>query len=219
MIKKRILGLAFGMLCLPMVATSAAYAEGMEVTIIGGPEEEETTPVTLDDIQLNKEVTIDGYATLLPTEFEFADKLGYYRAGLNYIANSDDYYQSGQEADFALVRMDVTNLSTVSRDFLKDCEIKVVYDDVYEYGGWFYQSNYDNEMSDNSDLAEAYGEDLGKQNERWAIGAEDNFKIDPMYKGHYIFGCTLPNSVVQSKDPLRMEIKLGGNDITYNIRK
>ena len=40
-----------------------------------------------------------------------------------------------------------------------------------------------------------------------------------MYTGIFVFGCTLPNSVVESKAPLRIEINLGGNELTYNIRK
>lgn len=218
MMKKAVRGFVLtvvGFMMLPSVAS----ADDMEVTLIGG-QEEEAVPVSLDDIQLNKEATIDGYAIILPTEFQMADQLGYYQAGANGIYYSYDYhygyYQSGQEAEYALLRMDITNLATISRDFLADCEVKAVYDDTYEYAGWTYQCNYDNATDDS---ANRYGEDNGIQNVRWAIDSEDNFPIEPMYQGHYIFGCTLPNSIVNSKSPLRMEIKIGGNDITYHIRK
>lgn len=203
-----------------MMLPSVASADDMEVTLIGG-QEEEAVPVSLDDIQLNKEATIDGYAIILPTEFQMADSLGYYQAGKHSIDSSYPqidcgYYNSGQEAEYALLRMDITNLATISRDFLADCEVKAVYDDTYEYAGWTYQCNYDNETLSKDNK---FGEDNGIQNVRWAIDSEDNFPIEPMYQGHYIFGCTLPNSIVNSKSPLRMEIKIGGNDITYHIRK
>lgn len=45
------------------------------------------------------------------------------------------------------------------------------------------------------------------------------FAAGPMYTGHYAFGCTLPNAVVNSKKPLRMVITIDGNELTYNIRK
>ena len=62
-------------------------------------------------------------------------------------------------------------------------------------------------------------EDCGKQNKNWVIDPADNFEIDPMYSGHYVFGCTLPNAVVNSEKPLRMVITIDGNELTYNIRK
>ena len=52
-----------------------------------------------------------------------------------------------------------------------------------------------------------------------AINSEKNFVIEPMYPKRYAFGCTLPNAVVSSKKPLRMEITIDGNEITYNIRR
>lgn len=195
-----------------LLGCSAALAEGMGVQVIGGPAAE-TEPVSLDNIKLNADVEIDGYAILNPTEFQFAEKLGYYQSGFSYIINPyNDYYESGADADYAILRMDITNVNAVSRNFLSSCEVKVIYDDTYEYGGWLYQSNYNNDASN-------YGDDAGKQNIRWVIDNADIFSIDPMYQGHYVFGCTLPNSVVNSKKPLRMVIMLDGNEITYNIRK
>lgn len=205
------------LLVLSMLLTaSAVLAEGMGVQVIGGPETE-TEPVSLDDIKLSAEAEVDGYAILCPTEFQFAEKLGYYRAGNSDIYDRRDYYQSGADADYAILRMDITNTAMISHNFLSSCEVKVIYDDVYEYAGWFYQSNYNNGTSTN--YKDVFGEDVGKQNMKWAINSADIFAIDPMYQGHYIFGCTLPNTVVTSKKPLRMVIMLDGNEITYNIRK
>lgn len=196
-----------------LLGCSVAMAE-MGVQVIGGPETE-TEPVSLDDLKLNVEAEIDGYGILCATDFAYKDRLGYYRSGRSDIYNADDFYLSGTEADYALLRIDITNTSTKPRDFLASCEVKVVYDDVYEYGGWCYQYNYNNKTYNSS----YSGEDSQKQNTNWVINAADQYAIDPMYQGHYVFGCTLPNAVVNSKKPLRMVITIDGNEITYNIRK
>ena len=54
---------------------------------------------------------------------------------------------------------------------------------------------------------------------RSVLDPEDAELTSMMYTCHIVFGCTLPNAVVQGKEPLRMEIKLGDNDLTYHIRK
>ena len=197
-----------------LLTASAALAEGMGVQVIGGPEVE-AEPVSLDDFKLNTDAAIDGYGVLCATEFAFKDQLGYYRAGHTSVYYSNDFYHSGKEADYAILKLDITNISTKPHDFLSSCEVKVIYDDLYEYGGWYYQYNYNNETSGNTDS----GEDADKQNTNWVIDEADRFAINPMYQGHYCFGCTLPNAVVDSKKPLRMIITIDGNEITYNIRK
>ena len=63
-----------------LLSASAALAEGMGVQVIGGPETE-TEPVSLDDLKLNAEAEIEGYAKVTLTSFEFVDMLGYYDAG------------------------------------------------------------------------------------------------------------------------------------------
>ena len=35
-----------------------------------------------------------------------------------------------------------------SHDFLASCEVKAIFDNVFEYGGWFYQVNSNNKVSD-----------------------------------------------------------------------
>jgi len=215
---RKLLGLLL-ILTIGMTCTTAAFAD-MGVQVIGGPETE-IGPVSLDDVELNVDVEIDGYAILCPTEFAFSGRLGFYLSGHpepieRYILDNH-YYYSGAEAEFAILRVDLTNLATIPRNFLSSCEVKAIFDDKYEYGGWFYQSNYNNGTSTN--YKEEYLEDTGKQNQRWVIHEADQFVIDPMYQGHYVFGCTLPNSVVNSKAPLRMIITIDGNEITYNIRK
>ena len=206
------------LLVLSMVlSVSFALAEdaGMGVQVIGGPDIS-TAPVSLDDIQIEASVDIDGYATLSPLLFEYADSLYAYQAGKKqadyYWDNFATSYWSGNDAQYACLRIDITNLNTKAKNFLENVEVKVVYDDTYEYGGWFYQYNYDNGTYDRHAFK-------NEQNIYYVIDKADVFAIGPMYTGHYVFGCTLPNAIVESKKPLRMEIMMDGNEITYNIRK
>lgn len=110
------------------------------------------------------------------------------------------HYLSQSQADFAFLTMDILNTTAGKIDYLKECEVKVVFDDNIEYAGWYYQRNMD----------------LNKCT--W-IDVSDCFAIDPYYTGHYVFGCTLPNAVFNSNKPLRFEIKIDGNEIIYNVRK
>ena len=114
--------------------------------------------------------------------------------------------------------MDILNTTTKSMNYLADCTVTVIFDDTYEFAGWCYQQNYNNATY--KDIYRGgVEEDKGKQNVNWVIDEADNFVIDPMYKGHYVFGCTIPNASVESKAPLKMIITIDGNEITYNIRK
>lgn len=190
--------LAMGML---LTFSATVFAADMGVDIISAPETESDT-VNLDDLKLNSEAEIDGWGTLKLTSFNYEDELKRYVKGYNNWL--DDPYESGNEADYAILRMDITNTTFKDKDYLSSVTVRVVYDDAYEFGGWAYQSNFDN---------------YGDYNQTAAIDSADQFAIAPMYVGHYIFGCTLPNAVVNSKKPLSMIIIIDGNELTYNIRK
>ena len=215
---KKILSMLIGLSML-LSATAALAEGGLGVQVIGG-QKTETEPVSLDDIKLNAEIEIEGYATITPTSFAFQDGLGAYQAGKNTPAVPGarfyDYYWSGTEAEYAILFMDMLNITAKPQDYLANCEVKVVYDDSFEYAGWYYQRNYDNLTNDRNYELDA---DKDHQNTNWAINPADQFAINSMYEGHYIFGCTLPNAVVNSKKPLRMVITIDGNELTYNIRK
>ena len=206
------------MLVLASSLCSSAFAAGMGVQVLGGPATE-TEPVSLDDLKLNVNVAIDGWGELCATGFEMQDAVGYYKQGQNSL-NYDSrhgYYESGKEADYAVLYMDITNTAFTAKNYLANVEVKTIFDDVYEYGGWAYQCNYNNKTKE--DTYYCYASDSKRQNVRFAINEADEFSINPMYQGHYLFGCTLPNAVVESKKPLRMVITIDGNEITYNIRK
>lgn len=201
---------------LVLLCASAAMAEGMGVQVIGGPAAE-TEPVSLDDIKMNIPFTIDGYGNFEFTSVAFVNHLVSYEEGNRDKAHL--VYNSGEEAEYLLVRADILNCTTVARDYMSQLEVKVVFDEVFEYGGWGYQYNYNNGTGYSySDLPD--GSDIGyAKPTEYVISSKDNFAINPMYEGHFVFGCTLPNAVVESKAPLQMIITIGGNELTYNIRK
>lgn len=205
-------------LVLSMLLTAfAALAEtdAMGVQVIGGPETE-TEPVSLDDLKLEVDAEIEGWGILNLTSYEEQDGLGYYRTGETNVHDpDDDYYWSGKEAEFAVLYADILNTQIKDKNYLESATVKAVYDDVYEYAGWVYQRNYNNKTYKYDSLEV----DKGKQNTRWVINAADQFAISPMYQGHYIFGCTLPNAVIEGSAPLKLIITIDDNEITYNIRK
>ena len=132
----------------------------------------------------------------------------------NYYYDNAYFAISGNEAEFAWLKVDIMNLQKTEANFMKDMIVKVVYDDEYEYNGWVRQFNYDYSKSE-----------VFRYKETSLVGwpvclsPVDEMSIAPMYKGHYVFGCTLPNAVVEDKEaPLRMIITIGGHTLTYNIR-
>lgn len=183
-----------------LLSASAALAEIGGVQIIGGPALE-TETVSLDDAKLNTSMPIDGYGDITLTSFEYLDKIRAFKNG----SSTFNTNRSGDEADYALLKVDILNTTLKDKNYIASCEVKVVYDDVYEFAGWFGQYDWDL-WSDNDD-------------KDCLIANEDIFAIKPMYVGHYCFGSTLPNAVVNGKAPLKMIITIDGNEITYNIRK
>lgn len=198
--------------------------------------------MTFDSVTFGKAYKIKGYASINLLGFKFINMFaqwedrkasanlisanlgfGILNESTNLVYSHKKYYyyfsdcqwrESGTEAEFAWLKADVTNLQKTEDSFMNDITVKVIYDDEYEYDGWIRQFNYDYSKS------EVY-----RYKETSVIGwpvclsPVDEMSISPMYKGHYAFGCTLPNFVVEDKEsPLRMIITIGGNTLTYNIR-
>ena len=113
------------------------------------------------------------------------------------------WINSGDDADYAILKMDILNLAMTEKEYLNNVEVKVVFDDVYEYGGWTGQYNYSNATDDHSKY---FGEATNKQNTEFIIDKADHFSIGPMYEGHYCFGCTLPNAVVSEGRALQSQL-------------
>lgn len=217
---------------------SVASAEDLGVQIIGG-ENADAVSMSLDDMQLGTSYTIDGYAKVTPVECLVVDYFGQFKKDADYgSVNNDcksdkvfyeeaalkgkwaDFYNdaawqdSGVNAEFMWLKMDVTNLQMKAVPFMEGVAVKVIYADEYEFAGWVRQINYDYNTT-----CYRYGSDTNGGG-TVVLNPENEEAIDMMYTGTYVFGCTLPNAVIEDKSAqLRVEIKLGENDLTYNIRK
>ena len=223
--------------------SSSTLQDDLAVQAVGGGAEPKSVePMRFDNVTFGKSYKIDGYAAVTFLGFKFINMFAQWDDGkagpeqqrgrksdLVYSQKLTEknktlygwlYYPncsfkgSGNEAEFAWLKVDVQNLSKMSFGFIKDISVKVIYDDEYEYDGWVRQFNYDYSKSE-----------IYKYQETTIIGwpvclsPVDEMYISPMYKGHYAFGCTLPNFIVEdNKSPLRMVIKLGEHELTYNIR-
>ena len=200
-------------LLMVIAITLSCYAadNSMGIQMIGGPGVD-TTPVSLDNMKVGETVTIDGYGRITITEVGTIDIIDYYQQGKRNIGDwgNDNRRRenSGVEAEFYIVKMDIVNLSLQPTNFLKNCTVVATYDDVYKFGGWCHQFNWNNTFG--------YGTDTNK---KAYIDDADQFEISPMYAGHYIFGVTLPNAVIEADEPLSIVINIGGNELTYVVRK
>ncbi len=170
---------------------------------------------SFDDVQIGAPVTVSGYGTVTLLGASVEDKLGYYHAGSNAVGTTGDYYRSGDDSRFLVVKVDIENIGAIATDYLKKYEVKAS-DGVNTYGGWAYQMNYGNAVA--SDIG--YGADSGIQNMNWVINTLDNFAIEPGGLGHYAFGCTLPTQVAANANALKLTLTLDGNTLTcYPLRQ
>lgn len=230
--------------CALLLCMTIAHAEDLGVQVIGG---QNAAPevLTLDDMQLGERYEIDGYARVLPMSFAYQDFFAQYSKGkpgsnttntvsagdisssaVYYWYDGSGYYDdkcnytnmawcdSGKNADYAWLHVDLVNRSLSEKEFTAEITVKVVYDDLYEFGGWVRQ--YD---ENHASRVLRYNWNTAHPAERAFLHPEDKLAVAPMYTGHYILGCTLPNEVINGTEPLRMEIKLGDNELTYHIRK
>lgn len=221
-----------------LASMTVASAEDLGVQVIGGQTGSMET-LSLDNMKIEETYSIDGYASIAPKSFTVVDCFAQYakgQAGNNEIKfqgyikdnptrvacdtkDSGDYFsqmswqESGQSADFLWLVMDITNLQKADVSYLQEASVKVIYNDDYEFGGWIRQFNYDYNT-----FVHRYVWDKPFASPA-VIDPADEEVIGMLYTGSYAFGCTLPSYVLEGKEPLRMEIKLGENDLTYHIRK
>ncbi len=192
---KKILCFAMALVMLLGLAASA-FAADMGVVPIVPVDETEPDPVNLDDMKINTEYDLDGWGVMTLTSCAFADRLYRYDKG-GYTGS----YKSGEEADYLLLHADIVNTTLKPKNYLADVTVKAVFNEDFEYSGWAYQYDLDRGYSD------------------YVIYPDDNFVIEPMYAGHYVFGCALPNAIVNSKNPLQLIFTVDGNEFTFNVRK
>ena len=99
---------------------------------------------------------------------------------------------------------------------MEEAKVVYIFDNQYEYVGWIRQ--YDMDAGRNNYVYTSRT-DRKKTVYYPYIQPADELPIDMVGTGHYIFGCTLPNAVVEGEEPLRVEITLGEHFIVYYIRK
>lgn len=100
---------------------------------------------------------------------------------------------------------------------MEDAKVQVFYQDDYEFGGWIRQINYD--YLQRGIAISRHGSDASHPNVV-VLHPQNVESIGMLYTGTYIFGATLPASVIyDKKSPLRIVITIDGNELTYNIRK
>ena len=228
-----------------MLLGVTAMAEDLGVHVINP--NANAQPLTLDDLKLGAIYTLDEYAEITPVEFQVVDFFAQFKKDANYssvggnqYAHSNHVYvdnlngdwygnwrwwdaywnDSGVNAEFVWFMMDVTNFQKKDVNYVEDITVKVVYQDDYEFAGWVRQVNYDyiNYGAQGRDI-KRYQWDTKHPN----VVVLDPANVEPigmMYTGTYVFGATLPNTVIEdTESPLRMVITIGGNEMTYHIRK
>lgn len=217
------------------LSMSSAHAEDLGIQVIGGPNAATQTQ-SLDDIQVGTTYTLDGFAKVTPVEYLVVDYFAQFNKDADYtniphgygashvyfespIHTYDDYCKdaswqdSGMNAEFIWLKLDITNLQKEPISFMKNIEVKVTYDGEYEFAGWVRQINYDYNI-----ICYRYGSTT-KGGATIVMNPANEEAINPMYTGTYVIGCTLPNSVFEDKAPLNIEIDIAGNQLTYQVKK
>lgn len=235
--------LALALLVAMLTSLSLAHAEDLGVQMVGPS----NTAGSTDDMKLGSSYTLDDYATIKPLDFLIVDYFAQFGKKEDYSfkrrydgniwqvyshSNLDNSYQdwrfvdaewkdSGTNAQFYWLTMDVTNLQKKAVNFAEEASVKMVYQDDYEFVGWVRQIDPDVLNKQYTDYGVSrLGGDKNDYPNVIVLNPEKTHPIDMMYTGHYVFGCTIPNFVVEDKkSPLRLEIKLGGNELTYYIIK
>ena len=170
---------------------AACLAEDTGIQIICGPEAPAET-VNLDDWKPGQTADIQGFGELTFVSAEFVNRIENW---------SMDGIQSGGEADYLRLIVEILNTQTSEVDFYKLIDSGIcTYDEIYQFGTWKRQYR-----SLNSD-------DVFQTK-------DESYSISPLYRGKYIIVATLPNDVVKSKKPLSITFKIGDSEFTYHHRK
>jgi len=187
-----------------MLGCSITYAEGMGVQIISGPASE-TEPVRMDDIKQGDTIDIPGFAIIEIIEVEFVDTIEKdksWNSSWNEWRNVQ-YVSSGSTAEFLKIRIRILNKQKKNYDFKKAFgDVTCIFGDDYQFAGW---SRQERKIADID----------------WTMyeGNDQTYEIAPLYDGYFDVVVTLPNFVVESKEPLSVSFTIGENEFTCNMRK
>lgn len=186
------------LLTLLVVGSSmAALAEDTGIQIIGG-NDKPAEAVNLDNMKVGETVTIDGFGDVTITAAEWCDVIYQYTTSWG----SSPRFASGSEAEYLCLEVRILNTQKKAVNYMNMFgDITCDFGDGYQFGGWFRQCSSDKEA------ASVYS------------SSSDSYDIGTLYAGRYAVVVTLPNQVVNSKEPLSVTFKIGENEFTYHHRK
>ena len=177
-----------------LLTFSSVFAQGIQ--IIGG-DQQNSAVEALDDVKIGTEYQIDGWGILKPVSFNWWDHM--------YSDRNDD--GSDPDSDLASFRINIINISYDKKNYISsNTSVVAVFDNDWKITDcWKGQNGSPNDSDKDAFLT-------SKDESKW-------FAISPFYEGSYGFICKLPNYIVESEKPLRMEIVFDDVELTYHIRK
>lgn len=173
-----------------MTTLVVAHADDPGVQIIGG--DESAITVTLDDLVIDAPIEISDYATITPVEFLWREMKN--------------------ESRYKIARLSLNVLNTTGKaiDYIKSASARAVFNDSIVFDTETFPGYSNGSLS---------GVRQGDVNSDNLIDRDKQYAIGPYDIGEYHCYVLLPIAVIESKDPLRMEITLGELELTYHIRK
>lgn len=186
-----------------IVSGIPTFADNTSVRLID--ESEETSEVSMNNMNVGDTIAIEGYGNLTITSVGFIDSIptDIDPGSLStWRGDARSEIRSGPQSDFLRIRIHILNTQHHSVDFLDSFgEVVCCFDNDYQFGGWFRQERFQWE-------------------EFWTMyeDIESSYAIDPLYEGYYDVVVTLPNYVVESKAPLMVTFSIANNELTCNVR-
>ena len=180
-----------------LLTQSAVFADDTGIQIIGGSGFETPEYIYMDDWKVDQTVVIPSFGEVTLVSAKVMDII---KSGQTTV----DWFPSGDEADYISLVIDILNTQTVPVDFYKMFgKGKCTFERdglTYEFGLWYRQFR-------------SYTSQYVFYNK------DDSYGISPMYRGLYLVNVTLPNDIINSKDPLSISFNIGNNEFTHYLRK
>lgn len=195
------------LLALLLLFVSAnVVAEDTGIQVIGAPAVE-SEPVNLADWKEGETAKIPDFGDITLVSCEFVDTIPY-KVYLGSFYGSDgeakESFESGSMADYLRIRIKILNTQKKAFDYCKVLgdDIACTFGDGYQFGGWARQER--------------------KEDDRfWTMyqNKDSSYEIGSLYYGYFDVVVTLPNYVVNSKEPLSVTFSIGDNEFTIHVRK
>ncbi len=174
-----------------LLTFGSVFAQGIQVI---GSDQQNFAVESFDDIKIGDEFKIDDWGII-----RIIDDLKYdsYYDGEGYQCGS---YDGIEKADEIGLYINIINLSLAPKDFLKDVNVIMNYNDQYEINGYWQESKKS-------------GGGTG------CVYEKNRSALAPFFEGFFWFGAKVPDYIVNDSKPLRLEITIDDVELTYYIRK